>query len=159
MLPSKVLPAVTAFDPPIALHGPLSAWDGCADKNYMLAIELYGKAIDSDPLNAVYHANRAFAHIRIETYGSAVEDATEAIAIDPKYVKVMASLFMLLYCTCTYLVLSSIAALHLFAAYHSQVLPALCLQHMFTPCSLAMSFSNAKQPCCSAASQPYSDLI
>ena len=54
----------------------------------MLAIELYGKAIDCDPLNAVYHANRAFAHIRIETYGSAVEDATEAITIDPKYVKV-----------------------------------------------------------------------
>lgn len=54
----------------------------------MLAIELYGKAIDCNPLNAVYHANRAFAHIRIETYGSAVEDATEAITIDPKYVKV-----------------------------------------------------------------------
>lgn len=59
-----------------------------ADKNYLLAIELYGQAIDCNPLHAVYHANRAFAHIRMETYGSAVEDATEAIAIDAKYVKV-----------------------------------------------------------------------
>ena len=54
----------------------------------MVAIEQYGKAIDSNPLSAVYHANRAFAHIRMETYGSAVEDAAQAIALDPKYVKV-----------------------------------------------------------------------
>ena len=54
----------------------------------MMAIEQYGKAIDSNPLSAVYHANRAFAHIRMETYGSAVEDAAQAIALDPKYVKV-----------------------------------------------------------------------
>lgn len=59
-----------------------------AEKNYLLAIEQYGKAIDSNPLSAVYHANRAFAHIRMETYGSAVEDAAQAIALDPKYVKV-----------------------------------------------------------------------
>ncbi|KAL3142834.1 hypothetical protein ABBQ38_003127 [Trebouxia sp. C0009 RCD-2024] len=57
------------------------------EKNYMTAIEQYGKAIDSNPLSAVYHANRAFAHIRMETYGSAVEDAAQAIALDPKYVK------------------------------------------------------------------------
>lgn len=59
-----------------------------AEKNYLLAIEQYGKAIDSNPSSAVYHANRAFAHIRMETYGSAVEDAVQAIALDPKYVKV-----------------------------------------------------------------------
>ncbi len=59
-----------------------------AEKNYMMAIEQYGKAIDSNPLSAIYHANRAFAHIRMETYGSAVEDAAQAIALDPKYVKV-----------------------------------------------------------------------
>ena len=56
----------------------------------MLAIELYGKAIDSNPLSAVYYANRAFAHIRLETYGTAVEDATQAVELDPRYVKVQA---------------------------------------------------------------------
>lgn len=78
----------------------VSLW--LAEKNYMLAIEQYGKAIDSNPLSAVYHANRAFAHIRMETYGSAVEDAAQAIALDPKYVKVwlqsvllLANLFLL----------------------------------------------------------------
>ena len=60
-----------------------------AEKNYLSAIELYGKAIDCNPLSAVYHANRAFAHIRMETYGSAVEDGIQAVALDPKYVKVM----------------------------------------------------------------------
>ena len=58
----------------------------------LLAIEQYGKAIDCNPLSAVYHANRAFAHIRLETYGSAVEDAAQAIALDPKYVKVWSNL-------------------------------------------------------------------
>lgn len=66
-----------------------------AEKNYLLAIEQYGKAIESNPLSAVYHANRAFAHIRMETYGSAVEDAAQAIALDPKYVKVWCHVVLL----------------------------------------------------------------
>lgn len=88
MLRSKVLQAVIATVHPIAGLHCLNSRRCTAEKNYLLAIELYGQAIDSNPLNAVYHANRAFAHIRMETYGSAMEDATEAIAIDPKYVKV-----------------------------------------------------------------------
>jgi serine/threonine-protein phosphatase 5 len=31
--------------------------------------------------------NRAFAHIKLEEYGSAVEDAGTAIELDPAYVK------------------------------------------------------------------------
>eukprot|EP00249_Psilotum_nudum_P021502 c28129_g1_i1 orf=695-2140(-) len=51
------------------------------------AIELYTQAIALSGQNAVYWANRAFAHTKLEEYGSAIEDATKAIEIDPKYVK------------------------------------------------------------------------
>lgn len=52
------------------------------------AVELYDQAIDLNGSNAVYWANRAFAHTKLEEYGSAVQDATKAIEIDPKYSKV-----------------------------------------------------------------------
>ena len=48
----------------------------------------YSKAIDLNPTSAVYFANRAFAHIKLENYGAAVADATSAINLDPKYIKV-----------------------------------------------------------------------
>lgn len=51
------------------------------------AIDLYSRAIELDSQNAVYWANRAFAHTKLEEYGSAVLDATKAIEIDPKYSK------------------------------------------------------------------------
>ncbi|OAY84002.1 Serine/threonine-protein phosphatase 5 [Ananas comosus] len=51
------------------------------------AIELYSQAIELNDKNAVYWANRAFAHIKREEYGSAVQDATKAIEIDPQYSK------------------------------------------------------------------------
>jgi tetratricopeptide (TPR) repeat protein len=35
----------------------------------------------------VLYANRAFAHIKMEAYGSAIIDATEAIELDPCYIK------------------------------------------------------------------------
>lgn len=49
---------------------------------------LYTKAIEIEPQNAVFFANRAFAHIKLEEYGSAVVDATKAIEADPSYAKV-----------------------------------------------------------------------
>lgn len=49
---------------------------------------MYTKAISIDPQNAVYFANRAFAHIKLEEYGSAVADASQAIEIDSTYAKV-----------------------------------------------------------------------
>ncbi|XP_010273447.1 PREDICTED: serine/threonine-protein phosphatase 5 [Nelumbo nucifera] len=51
------------------------------------AIDLYTQAIELNGKNAVYWANRAFAHIKLEEYGSAVQDASKAIEVDPKYVK------------------------------------------------------------------------
>mmetsp|Transcript_57149 Transcript_57149/g.180878 ORF Transcript_57149/g.180878 Transcript_57149/m.180878 type:complete len:496 (+) Transcript_57149:241-1728(+) len=57
------------------------------EKKYAVSIVHYTKAIDSNPMNAIYYANRAFAHIKMENYGSALADATKAIQVDPKYVK------------------------------------------------------------------------
>ncbi|KAL8507982.1 hypothetical protein ACS0TY_018507 [Phlomoides rotata] len=54
---------------------------------YSLSIDLYTQAIEVNTENAVYWANRAFAHTKLEEYGSAIQDATKAIEIDPKYSK------------------------------------------------------------------------
>lgn len=52
------------------------------------AIDLYTQAIELNGNNAVYWANRAFAHTKLEEYGSAILDASKAIEIDPRYSKV-----------------------------------------------------------------------
>lgn len=39
------------------------------DKVYDKAIELYSKAIEIDPTNAVYYANRSLANLRTESFG------------------------------------------------------------------------------------------
>ncbi|XP_042010795.1 serine/threonine-protein phosphatase 5-like [Salvia splendens] len=54
---------------------------------YSQAIGLYTQAIELNKDNAVYWANRAFAHTKLEEYGSAIQDASSAIEIDPKYSK------------------------------------------------------------------------
>jgi len=54
---------------------------------YAAAADLYTKAVELSPRNAVYLSNRAFAYTRLEQYGSAIADATAAIEIDPTYVK------------------------------------------------------------------------
>jgi len=59
-----------------------------AEKHYAGAVHLYTQAIELQPQNAVLFANRAFAHIKIEEYGSAVTDASKAIEADPSYAKV-----------------------------------------------------------------------
>ncbi|XP_047335066.1 serine/threonine-protein phosphatase 5-like [Impatiens glandulifera] len=51
------------------------------------AIDLYTQAIELNGDNAVYWANRAFAHTKLEEYGSAIHDASKAIEIDPRYSK------------------------------------------------------------------------
>lgn len=59
----------------------------CTGKHYQHAIDLYTKAADLNPASAIYLANRAFAHIKMECYGAAVADAGRAIGLDPRYVK------------------------------------------------------------------------
>jgi serine/threonine-protein phosphatase 5 len=60
-----------------------------SDRKFSHAIDLYTQAIELNGQNAVYFANRAFAHLRLEEYGSAILDATKAIEVDPKYSKVL----------------------------------------------------------------------
>lgn len=50
------------------------------------AVELYSAAIALHP-TAIYYSNRAAAHIKTESYGIAIKDATEAIALDKTYCK------------------------------------------------------------------------
>ncbi|WJX37816.1 Serine/threonine-protein phosphatase 5, variant 2 [Trifolium repens] len=57
------------------------------DRKFSHAIDLYTQAIELNGQSAVYFANRAFAHLRLEEYGSAILDATKAIEVDPKYSK------------------------------------------------------------------------
>jgi serine/threonine-protein phosphatase 5 len=66
----------------------LVGWWALAEKHYAGAVNLYTKAIELYPENAVYFANRSFAHIKLEEYGSAVTDASKAIEVDPSYAKV-----------------------------------------------------------------------
>lgn len=54
---------------------------------YSQAIDLYTKAIELNSENAVYFANRALAHTKLEEYGSAIQDASKAVEIDPRYSK------------------------------------------------------------------------
>ncbi|KAI5790173.1 Metallo-dependent phosphatase-like protein [Geopyxis carbonaria] len=58
-----------------------------AQKDWLKALECYDKAIELDPNQAVFYANRALTHIKLESYGFAHSDATKAIEIDPNYVK------------------------------------------------------------------------
>lgn len=57
------------------------------DKEYDKAIEMYTKAIEVDSKNAVYFANRSLAHLRQESFGSALEDGVSAVKVDPSYLK------------------------------------------------------------------------
>ena len=60
----------------------------CEESKFGDALEWYDRAIALDGSNAIYFANRAFAHIKMEKLGAAIADATQAIELNPKYVKV-----------------------------------------------------------------------
>ena len=55
---------------------------------YQDAIDEYTKALDVDPSNAVLYGNRSAAHLKMESYGYALQDASKAIELDKAYVKV-----------------------------------------------------------------------
>ena len=52
------------------------------------AIDFYSKAIDLNPSVAVYYGNRSFAHLKTESYGYALADASKALELDKTYIKV-----------------------------------------------------------------------
>uniref|UniRef100_A0A7E4VQ37 protein-serine/threonine phosphatase n=1 Tax=Panagrellus redivivus TaxID=6233 RepID=A0A7E4VQ37_PANRE len=57
------------------------------DEKYDVAIDLYTKAIDLDPMQPTYYGNRSIASLRKELFGSALADADQAIKLDPAYIK------------------------------------------------------------------------
>ena len=60
--------------------------DALAHFKVATAIELYSRAIELVP-TAIFYANRAAAHVKSESYGLAIDDASAAIALDEGYVK------------------------------------------------------------------------
>lgn len=59
-----------------------------AEHKYAKAIVKYSKALELSPTNVKLLANRAFAHLKLENYGSAVEDSSKAIELDATFIKV-----------------------------------------------------------------------
>jgi serine/threonine-protein phosphatase 5 len=53
---------------------------------YTHAVTAYSEALENSP-SAVLFANRAAAHLKLETYGSAIADAEAAMRLDPTYLK------------------------------------------------------------------------
>eukprot|EP00823_Brevimastigomonas_motovehiculus_P000310 TRINITY_DN10400_c0_g1_i1.p1 TRINITY_DN10400_c0_g1~~TRINITY_DN10400_c0_g1_i1.p1 ORF type:complete len:513 (-),score=95.13 TRINITY_DN10400_c0_g1_i1:479-2017(-) len=51
------------------------------------AMEWYDKAIQLKGDDPAFFTNRAFCHIRLEEYGSAIEDASSAIKLNPNFTK------------------------------------------------------------------------
>jgi len=51
------------------------------------AIRLYSEGLEFAPTNAVLLSNRAMAYIKVENYGVAIQDATNAVKADPAYAK------------------------------------------------------------------------
>lgn len=60
----------------------------CSERNFEVAIEYYTKAIELNPSVAAYYGNRSFAYLKTESYGYALTDASKALDLDGKYVKV-----------------------------------------------------------------------
>ncbi|KAL0079741.1 Metallo-dependent phosphatase-like protein [Phycomyces blakesleeanus] len=58
-----------------------------AAKHYKEAIEKYSAAIDLNPNVAAYFSNRAFCHLKLESYGYVISDADAALALDPNFTK------------------------------------------------------------------------
>jgi len=47
----------------------------------------YSEALEHNPFDATLFCNRAYMRMKIEQHGFAIDDATKAVTLDPKYVK------------------------------------------------------------------------
>ncbi|KAI8974647.1 Metallo-dependent phosphatase-like protein [Pilobolus umbonatus] len=57
------------------------------DKRFPEAIEKYTSAIDLNPNVPSYYTNRAFCHLKLESYGYAIADSEQALKVDPLFTK------------------------------------------------------------------------
>lgn len=56
-------------------------------KEYDLAIQCYGRAIELSPEDSFNYSNRALAHIRLKEFSKAIEDSNSAIKLNPNNIK------------------------------------------------------------------------
>ncbi|KAF2742995.1 hypothetical protein M011DRAFT_248978 [Sporormia fimetaria CBS 119925] len=63
--------------------------DAFKNHDWPTAIDLYTKAIEKYDKEPSFYTNRAQAHIKLEAYGFAVQDANKAIELNPNNVKVL----------------------------------------------------------------------
>lgn len=54
-------------------------------------MDYYTQAIELNPYVAVFYGNRSFAYVKTESYGYALSDASKALELDNKYIKVSSS--------------------------------------------------------------------
>jgi serine/threonine-protein phosphatase 5 len=57
------------------------------DHKYGKAAWYYSQAIEAGGEQAVFYANRSLCHIKLESYGEAISDASRCIELDPSYLK------------------------------------------------------------------------
>ncbi|KAJ8373953.1 hypothetical protein SKAU_G00045330 [Synaphobranchus kaupii] len=57
---------------------------------YEAAVECYTRGMEADDTNALLPANRAMAYLKLQRYGEAEEDCSQAIALDGTYTKAFA---------------------------------------------------------------------
>ncbi|POM79022.1 Serine/threonine-protein phosphatase 5 [Phytophthora palmivora] len=60
--------------------------EALAHFKFAAAVDFYTKAIELVP-TAIFYANRAAAHVKSESYGLAIDDASAAIDLEPSYIK------------------------------------------------------------------------
>ncbi|KAI9246852.1 Metallo-dependent phosphatase-like protein [Sporodiniella umbellata] len=57
------------------------------EKNFPEAIKKYTEAIELNDKVASYYTNRAFCHLKMESYGYAIADSDKALHVDPAFTK------------------------------------------------------------------------
>ena len=60
----------------------------CQAGDFDTAVSLYSEAISLDPQNHILYSNRSAAHIKLQQYQKALQDATKARDLNPKWPKV-----------------------------------------------------------------------
>jgi len=66
--------------------------------NYPKAIEWYSKAIDANPMEPSYYANRAACYLGLKKFQKCIQDCDDTLAIDPKFTKALRRKARSLYC-------------------------------------------------------------
>ena len=56
-------------------------------KNYKEAMQLYSKAIEVSPEDALLYGNRSMCHLSMNNTNAALDDANKSLALDPSYAK------------------------------------------------------------------------